>query len=174
MPTIESTHLRYNEQRRVRHSYYREFWVCGHCANTFSYTRVHRVPQASLSLWVQAWIYKYSTNEPGWVLQASTLLLKLFSLLKDVYLGSVMVASSVAGVWTSFCGWDSGPCSWTSVCHESTLLLIFPIRWWLESCQVSAALDSLPSSPTYPPFSLIRTKSQHASHILWLSVLSAL
>lgn len=79
------------------------------------------------------------------VCQASTLLLKLFSLLKDVYLGSVMVASSVAGVWTSFCGWDSGLCSWTSVCHESTLLLISPIRWWLESCQVSAALD--PSLP---------------------------
>lgn len=87
------------------------------------------------------------------VCQASTLLRKLFSLLRDVNLGSVMVASSVAGVWTSLCGWDSGPCCWTSVCHESTLLLIFPTRWWLESCQVSAALDPslpLPHIPFLP------------------------
>ena len=62
----------------------------------------------------------------------------------------LMTAFSVAGAWMSCCGWDSGSCNWMSACHESTLLLIFPIKLLLESCQVPTALVPSLQPPPIP------------------------
>lgn len=95
-------------------------------------------------------------------------LLRQFSLVKDLYLDFLMTASSIAGAWMSCCGWDSGSCNWMSACHGSTLLLIFPIKLLLESCQVPTAL--VPSLQPPPiPFLPNQDKMQRSSHVLCIT-----